>query len=153
MTVREFREMCKKFDTNPDQEQGAATQVAERVEDETEKLSGVERLKKRRRIVAETSVSLPVSSQTDIEIDKYLHMRDEECDDPLKWWTENKGSFVILRKLVSEILSIPASSASSEQAFSAGTWVSLHQMWRVYLIKIISGLQFPETSYQRSDHL
>ena len=153
MTVREVREMCKKFDTNPDQEQGAVTQVAERVEDETEKLSGVERLKKRRRIVAETSVSLPVSSQTDIEIDKYLHMPDEECDDPLKWWKENKGSFVILRKLASEILSIPASSASSERAFSAGTRVSLHQMWRVYLIQIISGLQFPETSYQRSDHL
>ena len=121
MTVREFREMCKKFDTNPDQEQGAATQVAERVEDETEKLSGVERLKKRRRIVADTSEPPPVSSWTDIEIDRYLNMPEADCDDPLKWWKENKGSFVILRKLASEILSIPASSASSGIAMPART--------------------------------
>ena len=125
-TVRDIKEMSKKFDTSPDQEQGATEAVPERIEDESQNLSGVERLKKRRRIVADTSEPPPVSSRTDIEIDRYLNMPEADCDDPLKWWEENKGSFVILRKLAAEILSIPASSASSERAFSAGTRVSLH---------------------------
>ena len=121
-----------------------------------ENLSGVERLKKRRRILADTtSQPLPVSSRIDIEIDRYLNMPEEECDDPLDWWRENKGSFVILRKLAAEILSIPASSASSERAFSAGTRVRSFN-WNKeesYFILMISGLLIPETQNRPSDHL
>ena len=111
-TIREIKEMCKKYDSTPDQEQGDTPGVEEEIEDEN--LSGVERLKKRRRISADTAVPLPVSSQIDIKIDKYLNMPQEDCMIGLDWWKENKGSFSILRKLAAEILSIPASSASSD---------------------------------------
>ena len=54
--------MCKKYDPTPDQEQGDTPAVVERIDDEN--LSEVERLKKRRRISANTnSEPLQVSSQ------------------------------------------------------------------------------------------
>ena len=153
-TVREIKERCRKFDPTSNQEVEATSEVAETIDDEN--LSGVERLKKRRRILADTtSQPLPVSSRIDIEIDRYLNMPEEECDDPLDWWRENKGSFVILRKLAAEILSIPASSASSERAFSAGTRVRSFN-WNKeesYFILMISGLLIPETQNRPSDHL
>ena len=138
-TVREIKEMCRKFDPTPDQEEGATPGVADSVDDEN--LSGVERLKKRRRISADiTSQPLPVSSRIDIEVDRYLNMPEENCDDPLEWWRENKGSFVILRKLAAEILSIPASSASSERAFSAGTRVQSFP-WNVRSLILFKSFQ------------
>ena len=138
-TVREIKEMCKKYDPTLDQEQGDTPAVEEEIDDQN--LSGVERLKKRRRISADTnSEPLPVSSQIDIEIDKYLHMPQEDCENPLVWWKENKGSFSILRKLAAEILSIPASSASSERAFSAGTRVRSF-IWKVKYLIYFSSFQ------------
>ena len=98
--VREIKEMAEKFDTASVQAQEHETDaVAERSEDDSESLSGVERLKKKRRISRDVPEPPTVSSTIDIEINRYLNMPEESCDDPLKWWRENKGSFVILRKL------------------------------------------------------
>ena len=95
--------------------------VAER----DEALTGTQRLKKRRRISGDTPDPLPVVSRVEIEIERFEKLPLEETDDPLDYWRENKGSFEILRKIAVDIFSIPALSASSEQAFSAATRVSL----------------------------
>ena len=46
---------------------------------------------------------------------------DEDCSNIRKWWSKHKGALVLLEQLAREVLSIPASSSSSERSFSAGT--------------------------------
>ena len=72
----------------------------------------------------DTSDPLPVTTRVDIEIERYESLPLEKCGDPLVSWRVNKGSFDILRHIAADVLSIPASSASSERAFSAATRVS-----------------------------
>ena len=117
------KELCRKFVSVEEERVAPDSERAD--QDDDNNLSAVERLKKRRRISGDNPASPTAVSRIDMEIERYLNMPDERCDDPLKWWKENKGSFVILRKLAGEILSIPASSATSERAFSVGTRVSL----------------------------
>ena len=50
--------------------------------------------------------------------------QEHDCNDAIASSKENKGSFFLLRNLAVEILSIPASSSSSECAFSVGTRVN-----------------------------
>ena len=88
-----------------------------------EALTGTERLKKRRRISGDTPDPLPVASRIEIEIERFEKLPLEQTD-PLDYWRENKGSFDILRKIAADVYSIPASSSSSERAFSAATKVS-----------------------------
>ena len=73
----------------------------------------------------DTPDPLPVASRVEIEIERFEKLPLEKTDDPLDYWRENKGSFEILRKIAADVYSIPASSASSERAFSAATRVSL----------------------------
>ena len=49
---------------------------------------------------------------------------DKNYSNPIKWFIRNKETYPILSKLALEVLSIPASSASSERAFSVATRVS-----------------------------
>ena len=112
--------MAKKFDPTPVQAQGE-DQID--LPENDEALTGTERLKKRRRISGDTPDPLPVASRIEIEIERFEKLPLEQTD-PLDYWRENKGSFDILRKIAADVYSIPASSSSSERAFSAATKVS-----------------------------
>ena len=58
------------------------------------------------------------------ELQKYENMVIiGNTKDVLKWWFDSREKFPILVKVVREIFSIPASSATSERAFSSGTQV------------------------------
>ena len=117
--------MAKKYDQTPVRAQGEdRTDLGNSEIENIETLTGTERLKKRRRLSGDVPEPLPVSSRVEIEIERYEKLPLEEIDDPLEYWRENKGSFDILRKVAADVLSIPASSSSSERAFSAATRVS-----------------------------
>ena len=118
--ISAIKEMAKKYDPTPVQAQGE-DQIDLAENDEA--LTGTERLKKRRRISGDTPDPLPVASRVEIEIERFEKMPLEQTD-PLDYWRENKGSFDILRKIAADVYSIPASSSSSERAFSAATKVS-----------------------------
>ena len=143
-TLSLIHEMCRKYVT--DQEENVTPETQEMTDhDDESNLSAVERLKKRRRISGDTPASAPAptaASRVETEVQRYLNMPDETCDDPLKWWKENKGGFVILRKLAGEVLSIPASSATSERAFSAGTRVRLSNFVNVMDLILIFSISF-----------
>ncbi|KAG1957223.1 zinc finger BED domain-containing protein RICESLEEPER 2-like [Pimephales promelas] len=77
---------------------------------------------KRSKIVAEFEewVNVPLGETAD-EVTQYSsrnHDMEEERD-LLGWWKNNCGVFPLLSKLARSILSIPASSSSSERNFSA----------------------------------
>ena len=95
---------------------------------DNQNLSGVERLKKRRRMTADNVRPdlATAASKTDLEIEKYLRNADTDVDfsDPLQWFFRNKETYPILTELAAERHSIPASSSSSERAFSVATRVS-----------------------------
>lgn len=130
-TVQDVKEMCRDLEPTPE---GAQSQTEEPTADptvetgESQNLSGVERLKRRRIVSGDIPNPPTAASRIDIEMDRYLNMKDEKCDDPLDWWRENKGSFQVLRKVAARIHSIPASSASSERVFSVGTRVRLKSL-------------------------
>ena len=119
-TISAIKEMAKKFEPTPVQAQGE-DQID--LADNDEALTGTERLKKRRKITGDTPEPLPVASRVEIEIERFEKLPLEQTD-PLDYWRENKGSFDILRKIAADVYSIPASSSSSERAFSAATKVS-----------------------------
>ena len=124
-TINAIKEMAKKYDQTPVRAQGEdRTDLGNSEIQNIETLTGTERLKKRRRLSGDVPEPLPVSSRVEIEIERYEKLPLEEIDDPLEYWRENKGSFDILRKVAADVLSIPASSSSSERAFSAATRVS-----------------------------
>ena len=58
-------------------------------------------------------------------LNMYKDTFNKECNDPLKWWNDNKHSFPYLSSLVKRVLYIPATSAPSERVFSgAGLTIS-----------------------------
>ena len=127
-TIDDAREMCMKYAPDPDagQEHDVAPdpEHAEGVDESN--IDPLERLKKRRRTSGNQNSAVPSAhSRFDGEIERYLNLPLEDCDDPIANWKENKNSFFLLRNLAAEILSIPASSSSSERAFSVGTRVNL----------------------------
>lgn len=117
------KEMAKKYDPPPiralemDQDQTAPAGE----EHSSRPLTGTERLRMGQRASRDTPDPLPVTPRVDIEIQRYESLPLEKCRDPLVSWRENKGSFDILKQIAADVLSIPASSASSERAFSAAT--------------------------------
>ena len=130
ITIEDAREMCKKYDRTPDPEpEGGQEHVLGLEHDEgvdESSIDPLERLRKRRKTTRNQNSAVPKAySRFDVEIERYLNMPLEDCDDPIATWKENKGSFFFLRNLAAEILSIPASSSSSERAFSVGTRVNL----------------------------
>ena len=131
-TVQDVKEMCRDLEPTPE---GAQTQTEEPTANptvesgESQNLSGVERLKRRRIVSGDIPNPPTAASRIDIEMERYLSMEEEKCNDPLDWWRENKGSFQVLRKVAARIHSIPASSASSERVFSVGTRVGLKSLF------------------------
>ena len=129
--MEDIRTMCVKYENDP---------LAEHVDDEDElvfaddavpeppvdesALSGIQRLQ--RRLTSNRSAAQPVRG---IDFEMQLYDMQNEVDknygNPIKWFLRNKETYPILSQLALEVLAVPASSASSERAFSVTTKVSL----------------------------
>ena len=128
-TVNMVKRMARKYE--PTQGQGTEnTEEGNRRtatgDESSEPLTGIERLKKKRRVSGETPGpdAPPVASRIDIEVERYENLPLESCDNPLESWKTNAGSFDILKKLALDLLPIPPASSSSERVFSVATRVS-----------------------------
>ena len=126
-TVTQMRMMCLKYDTAPVHIREEPNDEVDQTGDDDRHLSGAERLKKRRRVGGDRPDNPPAMSRFDLDIQNYEMETDADTDyvNPLKWFLRNKSSYPILSKLAEEILPVPASSSSSERAFSSATKVSL----------------------------
>lgn len=125
-TVAEIRRRCLEYDSEP-----APRPQAEALVDGNEDVAALTPAQqlKRRRISGNRAAPPPTLSRIDLELTNYESFTDDSGADPSRiceWWRNNRGRFPLLERLAREILSIPASSASSERVFSAGTRVSLN---------------------------
>lgn len=69
----------------------------------------------------ETTLNDTLSSQAQKEIDNYLkNGKPNDQDNILMWWRKNEKTFPGLALLAKSVLATPATSASSERAFSIG---------------------------------
>ena len=66
-----------------------------------------------------------IRSRIEVELDRYDAMKISQFANILMFWKQNKDIFPLLSNVAREILSIPASSASSERVFSVGSMVSI----------------------------
>ena len=121
-------ELCEKYDSDPQppSQPLVLTNEAEGCKDQ--ELTGAQRLLKRGRLMPEEPASstsvMKVMSKAEIEIQKYENWEDMEfVKQPLEFWYKNRFQFKLLVQVAKEYLVIPASSATSERAFSAGTQV------------------------------
>ena len=62
-------------------------------------------------------------SKVEIELQKFEGMETSQWTDPLAFYKENCECLPIISKIVRFVLAIPASSATSERAFSVGTQI------------------------------
>ena len=117
-----MRTMCLKYDTEPAHPREEHTVD---VEEEDRHLTGAERLKKRRRLAEGRPDNLQPVSRFDVDLRNYERFSeaDKDYSNPLKWFLRNKASYPILSQLAMEVHPIPASSSSSERAFSSATRV------------------------------
>ena len=93
--------------------------------DENENLTAAQRLKLSQTAAVETEENNDGNrSRIEIELDKYLKMKTDHCSNILLFWKDNQDILPILALVAKEVLAIPASSASSERAFSVGSLVS-----------------------------
>lgn len=67
-----------------------------------------------------TTHSQPGRASIELELSMYLQApgRDSETN-PLEWWKQNEMNFPLVARLTKKYLCIPATSSSSERAFSA----------------------------------
>ena len=73
------------------------------------------------------NVTRAVRAVSKIEVELLKYEQEETADDGcdiLNWWASRADTFPILKEIVRQIYAIPASSATSERAFSIGTNVS-----------------------------
>ena len=73
------------------------------------------------------NVTRAVRAVSKIEVELLKYEQEETADDGcdvLDWWASRADTFPILKEIVRQIYAIPASSATSERAFSIGTNVS-----------------------------
>ena len=121
----------------------------------SEPLSGIERLKKKRKMSGDTNVTTPVASRIEIELERYQSLPLDNSGDPLESWKKNEGSFTVLRSIAVDILPIPPSSSASERVFSVATRVSykcFHTLFFSYKFLFISGLQEGEAENGPKDN-
>jgi len=120
-TVDMVKRMARKYDPTPVQGREEIGNTSATGEESSEPLTGIERLKKKRRVSGDIPDAPPVASRIEIEVERYENLPLETCDNPLESWKTNAGSFDILKKLAVDILPIPPSSSSSERVFSVAT--------------------------------
>ena len=127
-TVQDVKTLCLKYHNEPpvNVRQEEPETNDDQIESNT-KLTAAEKLKKRRREMSGAGPRpVPAANKIDLEVANYETNINEEEDfsEPLDWWYRNRSTYPILWQAAGEILSIPASSASSERAFSVATRVS-----------------------------
>ncbi|XP_048852654.1 E3 SUMO-protein ligase ZBED1-like [Brienomyrus brachyistius] len=67
-----------------------------------------------------TTHSQPSRASIELELSMYLQAPGPDSEtDPLEWWRQHELSFPSVARLAKKYLSIPATSSSSERAFSA----------------------------------
>ena len=90
-----------------------------------QKLLSRQRQRRQSSEAAASASDVQLHSSIEAELQLYENM-DVGCkiNDVLCWWYDNKDKFPGLFKVVREVFAIPASSASSERAFSSGTQVN-----------------------------
>ncbi|KAL2098424.1 hypothetical protein ACEWY4_007631 [Coilia grayii] len=73
-----------------------------------------------KKAVQPSTHSLPSRASIELELSMYLQapVPDSETD-PLEWWKQHELNFPIVARLAKKYLCIPATSSSSERAFSA----------------------------------
>ena len=123
-TVDLVKRMARKYDPTPVQGREEIGNTSATGDESSEPLTGIERLKKKRRVSGDIPDAPPVASRIEIEVERYENLPLETCDNPLESWKTNAGSFDLLKKLAADILPIPPSSSSSERVFSVATRVS-----------------------------
>ena len=88
-------------------------------------LSGIERLKRRSNSDDGDRSAPNHEPEMVFEYERQIYDRKADINknysNPIKWFIRNNETYPILCKLDLEILSVPASSASSERAFSVAT--------------------------------
>ena len=127
-TLQDVKTLCLKYYNEPVNVRQEEPETNDGQIESNRNLTAAEKLKRRRR---EMSVGarprpVPAANKIDLEIQNYeTNINDEEdFSEPLDWWYRNRSTYPILWQAAGEILSIPASSASSERAFSVATRVS-----------------------------
>lgn len=70
--------------------------------------------------IAESFIAFDDDGNTDSEMMRYIHHPIQSEVNLKKWWFENSNTYPTLFKLFMKLSCIPATTASSERAFSAG---------------------------------
>jgi len=122
-TVEYIKKMSRKYDTTPAPDSGVATNAVT-PEDSVyndDSVSGAQKLK-RRKIAVSSSQTM---TRIDVELKNYETMviSEEDYQGILDFWRRHLEMFAATSPCVREVLATPASSSSSERAFSIGTKV------------------------------
>ena len=158
-TLEVIKRMARKYEPPPQPvpvtEEDRNTGAGGDMDPSSEPLSGIERLKKKRKMSGDTNVTTPVASRIEIELERYQSLPLDNSGDPLESWKKNEGSFTVLRSIAVDILPIPPSSSASERVFSVATRVSckrFHILFFSYKFLFISGLQEGEAENGPKDN-
>ena len=121
---REIKKRAAEYDTGEDAGPPLPTNVVDVNENMAIHLTASQRLK--RKAVGD-NVTRAVRAVSKIEVELLKYEQEETAEDGcdvLIWWASKGDTFPILKEIVRQIYAIPASSATSERAFSIGTNVS-----------------------------
>ena len=139
------KKRAAEYDTGEDAGPPLPTNVVDVNENMAIHLTASQRLK--RKAVGD-NVTRAVRAVSKIEVELLKYEQEETAEDGcdvLIWWASKGDTFPILKEIVRQIYAIPASSATSERAFSIGTNVS----YFFYKNLFISHLHSSSFSYVR----
>ena len=135
---REIKKRAAEYDTGEDAGPPLPTNVVDVNENMAIHLTASQRLK--RKAVGD-NVTRAVREVSKIEVELLKYEQEETADDGcdiLNWWASRADTFPILKEIVRQIYAIPASSATSERAFSIGTNVSYFFYKNLFISHLLS---------------
>ena len=100
--------------------------ITQSIDVELNKMSATERLLKKRKLNFGGNENASLYSQINQELSAYEALNEEINVDILQWYKDHHKTFPILSQVAREVLCVPASSASSERAFSVSGQVLVH---------------------------
>ena len=125
-TRDEIKKIAAKYDIHNDDPHLEENARRDSDENENLHLTAAQRLKlsQSQATASDTEGSSDgVRSRIEVELDKYEAMKISHCSNILMFWKQNQDFLPMLAQVAREILSVPASSASSERVFSVGSMV------------------------------